>query len=348
MQVLFAIPSVQNYYYHDHPAHIQNCYEVPANCFRCQMGKLGHGILSGNYSIPRVDDEQGTRGQDGISPSMFKSVIGKGHSEFLTMRQQDAQEFLQHVLTTINQKENASNKDPSGSFRFKIENRLQCLDCEHCQYSTNSAEALILPVPAVPTGAKTESGKIEYQSQLFIDLLANYFEPEMREYSCSIDKTKTTASYISRIQSFPEYLVCVASRFVLGEGWVMEKLNVKITAPHQLSLDQFRAVAKSDGELLFPADATNSQEPTIDQDALNALLGMGFPENRCKRALIKTGNNGADVAMNWLFEHMEDPDIDDPIAPQGSASGASDADLAPLMDMGFSKAHAQRAFKETV
>jgi len=34
---------------------------------------------------------------------------------------------------------------------------------------------------------------------------------------------------------------------------------------------------------------------------------MGFPEIRCKKALINTGNHGADVAMNWLFEHMEDP-----------------------------------------
>lgn len=37
------------------------------------------------------------------------------------------------------------------------------------------------------------------------------------------------------------------------------------------------------------------------------LSGMGFPENRCKRALIATGHHGAEVAMNWLFEHMEDP-----------------------------------------
>lgn len=39
---------------------------------------------------------------------------------------------------------------------------------------------------------------------------------------------------------------------------------------------------------------------------MNQLTGMGFPEIRAKRALIATGHNGADVAMNWLFEHMED------------------------------------------
>lgn len=41
--------------------------------------------------------------------------------------------------------------------------------------------------------------------------------------------------------------------------------------------------------------------------ALDQLIMMGFPETRCKKALIATGNNGAERAMNWLFEHMDDP-----------------------------------------
>lgn len=45
----------------------------------------------------------------------------------------------------------------------------------------------------------------------------------------------------------------------------------------------------------------------MDEAAVEQLMAMGFPRNRCMRALINTGNNGAEVAMNWLFEHMEDP-----------------------------------------
>lgn len=48
-------------------------------------------------------------------------------------------------------------------------------------------------------------------------------------------------------------------------------------------------------------------EPSVDEAAVEQLMAMGFPRNRCMRALINTGNNGAEVAMNWLFEHMEDP-----------------------------------------
>jgi len=33
---------------------------------------------------------------------------------------------------------------------------------------------------------------------------------------------------------------------------------------------------------------------------------MGFPEIRAKRALLKTGNTGAESAMDWLFAHMDD------------------------------------------
>lgn len=35
-------------------------------------------------------------------------------------------------------------------------------------------------------------------------------------------------------------------------------------------------------------------------------MDMGFPEIRCQRALLATGNRSADVAMEWLFSHMDD------------------------------------------
>ncbi len=121
-----------------------------------------------------------------------------------------------------------------------------------------------------------------------------------------------------------------------------------------MDLESYRGYGLQEGEVEFPADQVVSNEPQFDKDSLNALLGMGFPENRCKRALLKTGNNGADIAMNWLFEHMEDPgfllnniDIDDPITTE-SASSSSNVDVSPLVDMGFTKNQALRALKETV
>ena len=43
--------------------------------------------------------------QDGIAPQMFKSVIGRGHPEFSTNRQQDAQEFFMHLLSLMDRTE---------------------------------------------------------------------------------------------------------------------------------------------------------------------------------------------------------------------------------------------------
>jgi hypothetical protein len=39
--------------------------------------------------------------QDGVRPVTFKSVIGRGHVEFSTMRQQDSEEFLTHLVQTL-------------------------------------------------------------------------------------------------------------------------------------------------------------------------------------------------------------------------------------------------------
>jgi uncharacterized UBP type Zn finger protein len=37
---------------------------------------------------------------------------------------------------------------------------------------------------------------------------------------------------------------------------------------------------------------------------------MGFSIEGCKKALINTGNNNIEAAMNWVFEHQSDLDFD--------------------------------------
>jgi len=36
---------------------------------------------------------------------------------------------------------------------------------------------------------------------------------------------------------------------------------------------------------------------------------MGIPENPAKHALYNTGNNNADAAVTWYFEHTGDENI---------------------------------------
>eukprot|EP00128_Syssomonas_multiformis_P016342 Colp12_sorted_trinity150504_noHs@14440 len=48
---------------------------------------------------------------------------------------------------------------------------------------------------------------------------------------------------------------------------------------------------------------------------VKALMDMGFPENRSKKALAIT-KGGVQEAMDWIFAHMDDADIDEPLAEQ--------------------------------
>uniref|UniRef100_A0A3P8VAI5 UBX domain protein 1 n=1 Tax=Cynoglossus semilaevis TaxID=244447 RepID=A0A3P8VAI5_CYNSE len=55
---------------------------------------------------------------------------------------------------------------------------------------------------------------------------------------------------------------------------------------------------------------------------LESLLEMGFGRNRVERAVANTGNQGIERAMDWLMEHEDDPDIDEPyVQPVGNILG---------------------------
>lgn len=62
--------------------------------------------------------------QPGISPLMFRTLVGRGHAEFSTKKQQDAMEFLEHVLkmTSCN---SGGTTDPGNCFKFEVHHIFQ-------------------------------------------------------------------------------------------------------------------------------------------------------------------------------------------------------------------------------
>ena len=54
---------------------------------------------------------------------MFKAVVGRGHQEFSSSRQQDAQEFFLHLLTLIDRKQHGAPPgaaNPVNCFKFQV------------------------------------------------------------------------------------------------------------------------------------------------------------------------------------------------------------------------------------
>ncbi|XP_059811288.1 UBX domain-containing protein 1 isoform X1 [Hypanus sabinus] len=62
-----------------------------------------------------------------------------------------------------------------------------------------------------------------------------------------------------------------------------------------------------------------------EMTALDSMMEMGFSRNRAEKALALSGNQGIEKAMDWLIEHEDDPNLDDPyVPPQGSVLGMTE------------------------
>ncbi|KAI8376214.1 uncharacterized protein BYT42DRAFT_573797 [Radiomyces spectabilis] len=347
LQAVFNISAFQHRYDGQLQDHAKTCTREPANCWYCQLHKIADGLLSGRYSQPQTSNKDEPTTQQGIAPTMFKTLVGNNHEEFSTMRQQDAFEFFQFFSKSVAQKEHANKaQDPTKLFEFLIEQRLQCGQCHKVRYQTEKTSSISVNVPA----KKLESdGEDVYEPVTFYECLDTFIEQEAVEgYNCPNCKERTVAHKSVKFSTLPQYLVIHARRFAFI-NWVPTKLNIQIQFPEgAIQLDKYVSAGPQPDEEMLPEDAPAIQEPAFDAAALEQLMAMGFPENRCKRALMNTGNNGAEIAMNWLFEHMEDPDIDEPLAATDIApTGASDDQINTLCEMGFTASQAKKALRET-
>lgn len=109
------------------------------------------------------------------------------------------------------------------------------------------------------------------------------------------------------------------------------------------------------GRGLQPGEVELSHEaptlPEFNATAMAQLEGMGFPTVRCQKALLATGNDDPEAAMEWLFAHMDDSDIDEPIQPSSAGGRLPEPDPTQvdfLADMGFAIPQAKKALRETV
>ena len=361
LQCLFSMSSFQSRYYHPHdPPPVS---QAPADDLETQLRKLADGLLSGRYSYPETDvvaSEYSSEipHQKGLAPAMLKHLIGKGHEEFSTMRQQDAFELLLHLLKLITRSTHAPPaQDPVKSFRFVTEQRLQCMSCKKVRYRTDEQDNISIPVPVrrKKTDADGAKAKDEFEPVTLRECLDTFTAAEMVELTCSSCRSKDGFTKRLLFKTFPSILAVNARRFELV-NWVPTKLDVPVIVGDQpFDLGCYQSPGLRDGEEQLPDDVGTDANPAFapNETALAQLEGMGFPRVRCEKALHATGNGDADAAMNWLFAHMEDADIDTPLdlRPAVETSGGTAAinpeSIEILAAMGISAPQARRGLKET-
>ncbi len=366
LQCLFSFPVFRDRYFH--PDDPPPDSRTPAEDLETQLRKVADGLLSGRYSRPDSDvvvSEYSTEvpHQRGLAPAMLKHLIGRGHEEFSTMRQQDAFELLLHLLKLITRSPHpAPFRDPVHSFRFITEQRLQCMTCKKVRYRTDEQENISIPVPAnrklrvVNEDPGQEKPKDEFEPVTLKECLDIFTAAEQVELTCSSCGCKDGFTKRSLFKTFPAILVVNARRFELV-GWVPTKLDVPVAVgdePFDMGIYKSEGLQNEEEVLPEDSETTTSQKFVPNAIAFSQLEAMGFPRVRCEKALHSTGNSDADTAMTWLFEHIDDPDIDEPL-DLGSTSGiqqdptttVNSESIETLEGIGISTPQARKALKET-
>ncbi|XP_044727778.1 ubiquitin carboxyl-terminal hydrolase 5 isoform X3 [Chrysoperla carnea] len=370
MQVIFIIPDFVKRFVDKVPEIFYSNYTDPANDFNVQVAKLGSGLLSGKYSIPPPAGSPVDADSPGISPHMFKTLVGKGHVDFSSKKQQDAQEYFLHFLDLVNRHSRHQSLNPADAFKFCLEERYQCGVSKGVKYLQRSDWLLHLPIPLQAATNKEavaayEAKKAELEAsdpeqivrpriKLFSCLEA-FTQSEIVEqfYSTAVNE-KTTARKTTRLASFPDYLMIHAKKFMLREDWVPIKLDVALEVPDILDASSLRGTGLQPDEFLLPQTNNPPPEPTYDENILSQLVEMGFPAESCKRALFFTHNNGLEAATNWIMEHIADADFSDPFVPPGTDNASGSGNFVPdengvelLCGMGFTRPQATKALKAT-
>ncbi|XP_018573287.1 ubiquitin carboxyl-terminal hydrolase 5 [Anoplophora glabripennis] len=369
MQTLFKIPDFIHKYFDGAESIFSNATGDPAEDFNIQMAKLGYGLLSGKYSVPPPPGSPVDADPPGICPRMFKTLIGKGHPEFSTKKQQDVHEFLLHLLTLL-ERNSKNHENPGECFKFQVEERFQCSTSKKVKYLTRSEVILPLSIPLDAAVNKDEVAAYEARKTEAESLgkhLApdSVVRPRIKFFSCLESFTQSevinnfystavgnnvTARKTTRLASFPDYLIIQLKKFTLREDWVPIKLDVSIEMPDILDISPLRGAGPQPEEELLPEPEVQPPAPVMDQNVLSQLADMGFPPEACKRAVFHTGNSGLEAATAWIMEHIADSDFTDPFVIPGTQITQftpNQDSLAMIVSMGFTPEQATKALKAT-
>lgn len=313
----------------------------PDNNLKCQLIKLNNALKVNPEHYPQ-----------GIKPRSFKKCIAGSHEEFCSGRQQDAMEFLSYMIGQLDTKyfnkvasQSGSADDtmtnPNDLFRFSMEDRLQCQNCGKVKYTYGTEEALQVPLVE------------DDSAQALVERLGVYFGGETLEFTCPSCKEHTLADKRMRMKTFPDTLVVSPVRVKLV-NWAPVKTSNELSVPgidnweETLDMSAYTAHGFDEATEQLLEDTEETAAFTPDADSMAQLLEMGFTANAIKRALHATGNapGGGEVAMNWLFGHMDDADLNSAFEPEPVAKDSVDPEaLGNMVAMGLAESVCRQALE---
>jgi len=263
LQCLSNIPDFQRRYatgpLADHQA---GCRVAdPHNCHECQLEKLFKGMLSGAFSVDHEKEVDRER-LNGCTPRDFKKLFCRGHEDYSTGQQQDAQEFMAWLLGEIARVENGvagrvgaagGDVNPGNALEFRQAERTQCSGCGGCRYQEGVSSTLRLPIPLKPyippmgpdgqPVSQTDEEKDATRPSCTLDeCLSQWLLPN--EFECRCDHcgaSGVTYSSANRLMTLPDVLAVQALRMYVDHAtYQAKKLDCYVDAPDELDVSRLR------------------------------------------------------------------------------------------------------------
>lgn len=264
----------------------------------CQTAKLATALTSGKYVAPSADDAEVK-----IAPRMFKHVVGCNHVDFKTGQQQDAAQYMQFFLESLDRAEKGAssrlrNKEDesadvpvsSSLFAFKTVDRLECSADNRIKYRDGVAETMLTlrvpmetatiidssetPIQKRPKNEDSDAPTSESKESVptvsmkaCIDAWAATSEVEDYRWPHMQDAAHPASVY-TRMLNFPRYLVVQVQRYTIGDDWVPKKLEVNIDTPEEIDLSHIKSSGPKDGELLVPEETEELKDYKVADNSV--------------------------------------------------------------------------------
>jgi ubiquitin carboxyl-terminal hydrolase 5/13 len=296
-----------------------------------------------------------------VSPLVLRTLAARGHAEFSTNKQQDAEEFWEHLMTLVEREEDkARARGLAGSdvaastggslsalFAFEEETRMQCLTSKQVRYKRDPARGITLPIVEEEAVNRAEWAEYEAAKERDGDkcelppvrLLVPFkacldvwaAESVVSDLVSGATGKAEPHSRTVRFASFPTYLKLQMRRYTVTEAWTPRKITASVPVPEELDLSSLRSTGLREGEVQMPeaegvrsSPAAAEAAPAPDAALVEQLMDFGMgSRNACERAALAVSNASVEAAANWLMEHMGDADIDLPVATTSSSSSSS-------------------------